>query len=143
MRFCYLTKNFTDVTSFIKECDSCQRSGNISSHKEMPQNSIHVCEAFHIWDIDYMGPFLASKGNKSILVVVDYVSKCAEAQDLPTNDECVVIFLKKIFYHFVMPKALISDRSQLCKKLERCYKNMVITIGLEHLINLKQVTKTK
>lgn len=43
-----------------------------------------------------------------------------------------------------MPKALISDRrSQLCNKLERCYKNMVIIIGLEHLINLKQVTKPK
>ncbi|GJU38364.1 reverse transcriptase domain-containing protein [Tanacetum coccineum] len=35
----------------------------------------------------------------------------AEAQALPTNDARVVItFLKKLFCHFRMPKALISDR---------------------------------
>ncbi|GKE18558.1 reverse transcriptase domain-containing protein, partial [Tanacetum coccineum] len=35
----------------------------------------------------------------------------AEAQALPTNDARVVItFLKKLFCHFEMPKALISDR---------------------------------
>ncbi|GJY50270.1 reverse transcriptase domain-containing protein [Tanacetum coccineum] len=41
----------------------------------------------------------------------DYVSKWAEAQALPTNDaRLVVAFLKKLFCHFGMPKALISDR---------------------------------
>ncbi|GJW81289.1 hypothetical protein Tco_0145264 [Tanacetum coccineum] len=34
-------------------------------------------------------------------VAVDYVSKCDEAQALPTNDARVVItFLKKLFFHF-------------------------------------------
>ncbi|GJT86627.1 reverse transcriptase domain-containing protein [Tanacetum coccineum] len=41
----------------------------------------------------------------------DYVSKWAKAQALPTNDARVVIsFLKKLFYHFGRPNALISDR---------------------------------
>ncbi|GJZ46961.1 reverse transcriptase domain-containing protein [Tanacetum coccineum] len=44
-------------------------------------------------------------------VAVDYVSKWAKAQALPTNDARVVItFLKKLFCRFRMPKALISDR---------------------------------
>ncbi|GJY82407.1 reverse transcriptase domain-containing protein [Tanacetum coccineum] len=44
-------------------------------------------------------------------VAVDYVSKWAEAQALPTNDSRVVItFLKKLFCHFRMPNALIIDR---------------------------------
>ncbi|GJR38805.1 reverse transcriptase domain-containing protein [Tanacetum coccineum] len=35
----------------------------------------------------------------------------AKAQALPTNDARVVVtFLKRLFYHFGMPKALISDR---------------------------------
>ncbi|GJT80596.1 reverse transcriptase domain-containing protein [Tanacetum coccineum] len=43
----------------------------------------------------------------------------AEAQALPTNDARVVItFLKKLFCHFGMPKALISDRgTHFCNKM--------------------------
>nr|GEX18855.1 reverse transcriptase domain-containing protein [Tanacetum cinerariifolium] len=65
---------------------------------EMPQNSIEVCEIFDIWGIDFMGPFLSSKGNKYILVAVDYLSKWVEAKALPTNDARVVVkFLKYVF----------------------------------------------
>ena len=60
--------------------------------------------------MDFMGPFPISRGNKYILVVVDYVSKWVEAQALPTNDARVVVkFLKKLFSIFGTPKALISD----------------------------------
>ncbi|GJY98055.1 reverse transcriptase domain-containing protein [Tanacetum coccineum] len=56
-------------------------------------------------------PWFANYLFEYILDVVDYVSKWAKAQALPTNDGRVVItFLKKLFYHFGMPKALISDR---------------------------------
>ncbi|GJT01907.1 reverse transcriptase domain-containing protein, partial [Tanacetum coccineum] len=61
--------------------------------------------------IDFMGQFPKSHNFEYILVAVDYVSKWAKAQALPTNDARMVItFLKKIFCHFGMPKALISDR---------------------------------
>ncbi|GJY41945.1 reverse transcriptase domain-containing protein [Tanacetum coccineum] len=46
----------------------------------MPQNSIQVCEIFDVWGIDFMGPFLSSRGNKYILVAVDYLSKWVEAK---------------------------------------------------------------
>nr|GEW38139.1 DNA-directed DNA polymerase [Tanacetum cinerariifolium] len=61
--------------------------------------------------IDFMGPFPNSKGNKYILVAVDYLSKWVEAKALPTNDARVVVkFLKSLFSRFGTPKALISDR---------------------------------
>ncbi|GKE37126.1 reverse transcriptase domain-containing protein [Tanacetum coccineum] len=72
-----------------------------------------------------MGPFLKSYKFEYILVVVDYVSKWAEAQALPTNDVRVVItFLKKLFCRFGILKALISDRgTHLCNKImERTMK---------------------
>nr|GEU87365.1 reverse transcriptase domain-containing protein [Tanacetum cinerariifolium] len=63
------------------------------------------------WGIDFMGPFPNSKGNKYILVAVDYLSKWVEAKALPTHDAKVVVkFLKSLFSQFGTPKAIISDR---------------------------------
>nr|GEY48779.1 reverse transcriptase domain-containing protein [Tanacetum cinerariifolium] len=77
---------------------------------EMPQNAIQVCEIFDVWGIDFMGPFPNSKGNKYILVTVDYLLKWVEAKALPTNDARVVVkFLKSLFSWFGTPKAIISD----------------------------------
>ncbi|GJV28195.1 reverse transcriptase domain-containing protein [Tanacetum coccineum] len=77
----------------------------------MPQNAIQVCEIFDVWGIDFMGPFSSSRGNKYILVAVDYLSKWVEAKALPTNDARVVVkFLKSLFARFRTPRAIISDR---------------------------------
>ncbi|GJS13996.1 reverse transcriptase domain-containing protein [Tanacetum coccineum] len=122
----YWPSVFKDANEYVRRCDACQRSGNISSRNEMPQNNIQVCEVFDVWGLDFMGPFPNFKGNKYILVVVDYVSKWVEAQALPTNDARVVVtFLRQLFARFGVPKALISDRgthfcnSQLEKALQK------------------------
>ncbi|GJW27127.1 reverse transcriptase domain-containing protein [Tanacetum coccineum] len=122
----YWPSIFKDANEYVRRCDACQRSGNISSRNKMPQNNIQVCEVFDVWGLDFMGPFPQSRGNKYILVAVDYVSKWVEAQALPTNDARVVVkFLRSLFARFGVPKALISDRgthfcnSQLEKALQR------------------------
>ncbi|GJR77446.1 reverse transcriptase domain-containing protein [Tanacetum coccineum] len=61
--------------------------------------------------MNFMGPFPSSRGNKYILVAVDYLSKWVEAKALPTNDARVVVkFLKSLFARFGTPRAIISDR---------------------------------
>nr|GEX74591.1 hypothetical protein [Tanacetum cinerariifolium] len=83
----------------------------ISQRDEMPQNFIQVCEIFDVWGIDFMGPFPSSRGNKYILVAVDYLSEWVEAKALPTNDARVVCkFLKNLFARFGTPRAIVSDR---------------------------------
>ncbi|GJX67815.1 reverse transcriptase domain-containing protein [Tanacetum coccineum] len=69
------------------------------------------CEIFDMWGIDFIGPFPSSRGNKYILVAVDYLSKWVEAKALPTNDARVVVkFLKSLFARFGTLRAIISDR---------------------------------
>ncbi|GJU23418.1 reverse transcriptase domain-containing protein [Tanacetum coccineum] len=102
---------YQDAHTMIKSCDTCQRQGKISQRDEMPQNAIQVCEIFDVWGINFMGPFPSSRGNKYILVAVDYLSKWVEAKALPTNDARVVVkFLKSLFARFGTPRAIISDR---------------------------------
>ncbi|GJX87967.1 reverse transcriptase domain-containing protein [Tanacetum coccineum] len=77
---------YRDAHDLVTRCDTCQRQGKNSQRDEMPQNSIQVCKIFNVWGIDFMGPFSSSRGNKYILVAVDYLSKLVEAKALPTND---------------------------------------------------------
>ncbi|GJV08509.1 reverse transcriptase domain-containing protein [Tanacetum coccineum] len=79
-----------EAHTLVQLSEACQKTGNISKCDEMPLTNIQVCEIFDIW-----------------------------AQALPTNDARVVItFLKKLFCHFGMPKALISDRgTHFCNKI--------------------------
>ncbi|GKC59196.1 reverse transcriptase domain-containing protein [Tanacetum coccineum] len=74
---------YKDAHDLVTRCDTCQRQGKISQRDEMPQNSIQVCEIFDVWGIDFMGPFPSSRGNKYILVAVDYLSKWVEAESAP------------------------------------------------------------
>ncbi|GJU96467.1 reverse transcriptase domain-containing protein [Tanacetum coccineum] len=107
----YWTTIIKEAHTLVRLCEACQKTGNISKRDEMPLNNIQVCEIFNVWGIDFMGPFPKSHKFKYILVAVDYVSKWAKAQALPTNDARVVItFLKKLFYRFGIPKALINDQ---------------------------------
>ncbi|GJR66862.1 reverse transcriptase domain-containing protein [Tanacetum coccineum] len=102
---------YRDAHDMVKSYDSCQCQGKISQKDKMPQNAIQVCEIFDVWGIDFMGPFSSSRGNKYILVAVDYLSKWVEAKVLLTNDAQVVVkFLKSLFARFGTPYAIISDR---------------------------------
>nr|GFA88411.1 reverse transcriptase domain-containing protein [Tanacetum cinerariifolium] len=107
----YWPSIYRDAFELVKRYDSCQRQGKNSQTDEMPQNFFQICKIFDVWGIDFMGPFPSSKGNKYILVPIDYLSKWVEAKALPTNDARVIVkFLKSLFSWFGTPKAIISDR---------------------------------
>nr|GEU97155.1 reverse transcriptase domain-containing protein [Tanacetum cinerariifolium] len=57
------------------------------------------------------GPFPSSRGNRYIIVAVDYLSKWVEAKALPAHDARVVVkILKSISARFGTPRTIISDR---------------------------------
>ncbi|GJR61162.1 reverse transcriptase domain-containing protein [Tanacetum coccineum] len=131
---------YKDAHELVKNCDSCQRQGKISQRDEMPQNSIQVCEIFDVWGIDFMGPFPSSRGNKYILVAVDYLSKWVEAKALPTNDARVVCkFLKSLFARFGAPRTIISDRgTHFCNDQ---FAKVMLKYGVTHRLSTAWLEK--
>nr|GFA78283.1 hypothetical protein [Tanacetum cinerariifolium] len=88
IRRCVAGKEAIDI---LNACHSGPTGGHYGSNYTSK-------EVFELDEIDFMGPFSSSKGNKYILVAVDYLSKWVEAKALPTNDARVVVkFLKSLF----------------------------------------------
>ncbi|GJU86643.1 reverse transcriptase domain-containing protein [Tanacetum coccineum] len=81
-----------------------------------------------------MGPFPSSRGNKYILVAVDYLSKWVEAKALPTNDARVVVkFLKSLFTRFGTPRTIISDRdTHFCNDQ---FAKVMLKYGVTHRLS--------
>ncbi|GJX29569.1 reverse transcriptase domain-containing protein [Tanacetum coccineum] len=105
---------YRDAHDLVTRCDACQRQGknNLQRMKSIKMQ-IQFSEIFDRLGINFMGPFPSSRGNKYILVAVDYLSKWVEAKALPTNDARVVVkFLKSLFARFGTPRAIISDRGE-------------------------------
>ncbi|GJT79458.1 reverse transcriptase domain-containing protein [Tanacetum coccineum] len=79
-------------------------------------------------------PFPSSRGNKYILVAVDYLSKWVETKALPTNDTRVVCkFLKSLFARFDAPRAIISDRgTHFCNDQ---FAKVMLKYGVTHRLS--------
>nr|GFA21552.1 DNA-directed DNA polymerase [Tanacetum cinerariifolium] len=131
----YWASIYKDAFELVKRCDSCQRQGKVSQKDEMPHNFIQICEIFDVWGIDFMGLFLSSKGNKYVLVAVNYLSKWFEAKVLPTNDAQVVVrFLKSLFSRFGTPNAIISDRgTHFCNDQ---FSRVMAKYGVTHRLSI-------
>ncbi|XP_058764184.1 uncharacterized protein LOC131637603 [Vicia villosa] len=109
---------FKDAYYLVRECDRCQRTGNITRRNQMPQNSMLEVELFDVWGIDFMGPFPPSFGKNYILVVVDYVSKWVEAVALATNDAKVVHKIATPYHPQTSGQVEVSNR-QIKQILEK------------------------
>src|SRR6266540_4324358 len=77
----YWSKMKDDIKNYIQTCDQCQRREKTTDENEL--HSIKIKESFYQWGIDIVGPLTeTSRGNKYIVVAIDYFTKYPEARAL-------------------------------------------------------------
>ncbi|GJW73542.1 reverse transcriptase domain-containing protein [Tanacetum coccineum] len=86
---------------------------------------------FDVWGLDFMGSFPDSRGNKYILVAVDYVSKWVEAQALPINNarvvarkQCNMDLTAAAKHRFMELNELMELRDEAYEKIRSTRKNL-------------------
>nr|GFA85038.1 hypothetical protein [Tanacetum cinerariifolium] len=119
-----------EAVDILKACHNGPTRGHHGPNYTAKKVFNSVCKIFDVWGIDFMRLFLSSRGNKYILVAVDYLSKWVEAKALLTNDARVVCkFLKYLFARFGTPCAIISDREKTKRIHDFKIKDRVFNVG--------------
>jgi len=124
----YWPKMYETIRYYIKTCDNCQRRGGPSRKEQL--NPLKVGHAFQRIGIDVKGPLpITSKGNRYLIVAVDYLTKWPEAIATP---DCKAETIAKFIYEEIItrhgvPKEILSDRGtsflnrvvkELCEKFQ-------------------------
>ena len=100
-----------DVKEYIKTCKRCQERG--SPKKNNKKRTIEVMDIFERWGIDIVGPLSGTpRGNKYIVIAMDYFSRWSEAKALKSaNAESVAEFIyEEIICKYGAPKKIQSDQ---------------------------------
>jgi len=84
---------FSDVFSFFKSCDRCQRFEGKQQLRSLPLKLIHASGPFQQWGLDFIGEINphSSGQHRWILVATDYFTKWIEAIPTRKADHHVVM----------------------------------------------------
>ena len=107
----YWPQMYEDVKSYVQTCDVCQKRGAPKRREELIPLTIR--EPFHRIGIDIKGPLpRTQKGNRYIIVAMDYFTKWPEAKAIPDmKAETVAEFIyKEIICRHGVPQEILSDR---------------------------------
>ena len=109
---------FSNLFTFVRACDKCQRFIGKQQLKYFPLRPIVVNGPFQQWGLDFIGEIHPSSGqHKWILVATEYFTKWIEA--VPTRNathQVIMRFLyEKIFIRFGCPVRLVTENAPAFK----------------------------
>src|ERR1041384_865811 len=124
----YWPQMYEDIKNYVSSCDTCQRRG--AQVRKVMLVPLEVKEPFHRIGIDIKGPLpITSKGNRYIIVAMDYFTKWPEARAIPDikADTVAQFIYEEIICRHGVPKEILSDRgtsfvNQVIKKLCENYQ---------------------
>ena len=122
-----------DIKDYVRSCSSCQMRKSVPDKPAGLMTFIEVQYPFEKVGIDLLEPFPTSnKGNKYIVVAVDYLTNWAETAALVTStaQETAQFFVNQILLRHGAPASIISDRGK-CFIAELTEKVLEI-IGTDH-----------
>lgn len=124
---------FSDVCTYVRTCDACQRFEGKNQLKSLPLKPVTVTGPFQQWGLDFIGEIHppSSSQHRWILVATDYFTKWIEA--IPTknaNHTVIMNFLQdNIFSRFGCPKRIVTDNAAAFK--DRHLARMCEDTGVE------------
>ena len=104
-----------DSQDYVKQCDKCQRYASMINRPAEQRTPILSPWPFVQWGINIVGPLPMTKGQvKFSVIIVDYFTKCTEAEPLATiSEKKMESFIEKnILSRFGIPQVLISDNGR-------------------------------
>jgi len=107
----YWPQMYDDIRRYIKSCDQCQKRGK--NKRIEPLHTIPVEQPFDRIGMDFVGPLPeTARGNKYIIVAMDYLTKWPKAKALPDAKalSATNFFYEEIICRHGCPKVLLTDR---------------------------------
>ncbi|CAB4414663.1 unnamed protein product [Rhizophagus irregularis] len=119
----YWPQMYENIREYVQSCDACQRRGKSRSNQMLHPIAVHG--PFYQVEIDFVGSLpITSRGNKYIIVAMDYMTKWPEAKAVPvaTVEETSQFIYEDIICRHGCPAKLLSDRgthfnNQMVEKL--------------------------
>jgi hypothetical protein len=103
-----------DCCKYFRECEACQRFGDVQSASANMLHLIIKPWPFRGWGLDFVREIhpSSSKGHRFVLVAVDYFTKWTEAVPLKnmTLKEVISFMLEHIMYRFGLSQTLTIDQ---------------------------------
>ena len=100
-----------DIEGYVKSCEKCQKRGKPQGKHEL--HNVEIDEPFARIGIDIVGPLPPTeKGNRYIVVAMDYFTKWPEARALQraTAKEVATFIYEDIICRHGCPKRILTDR---------------------------------
>ncbi|GET66802.1 DDE-type integrase/transposase/recombinase [Rhizophagus irregularis DAOM 181602=DAOM 197198] len=107
----YWPQMYENIRAYVQACDQCQRRGKYK--RTEPLHPIPAFEPFYQIGIDIVGPLPRSKkGNRYIVVAIDYLTKWPEAKALSeaTAENVATFIYENIICQHGCPSRILSDR---------------------------------